>query len=112
MFRRATVWTIFQLLTGLFLCVIHQGAHAQLQPADDFEHRYATEVSKARSECLRLWSNHVFDPFRNKLNLSEEKPTFSMLKSTEKLNRNDRPIADLAIKTVEQCRTVYDPEKA
>ena len=51
----------------------------------------------------------MFDPFRNKLNLSEEKPTFSMLKSAEKPNPKDRPIADLAIKTVEQCRKAYEP---
>jgi uncharacterized caspase-like protein len=109
MFQRVTFWTIFQLLTGLLLFPGNQAVQAQLQPTDDFQQRYATEVSKARSECLRLWSNHVFDPFRNKLNLSEQKPTFSMLKSTEKLDRKDRPIADLAIETVERCRKAYEP---
>ena len=32
-----------------------------------------------------------------------------MLKSTEKLTRKERPLADLAIKTLEQCRKAYEP---
>jgi hypothetical protein len=89
--------------------LLANGVEAQQPYSSDFNQKYEVEVSKARAECSNLWSNHVFDPFRTKLNLSEEKPTFLMLKNTEKLNRKDRPLADLAIKTLDQCRRAYEP---
>ena len=100
---------IFWLLIGVFLCLGNRGIQAQQPNTENFNQKYETEVSKARSECARLWSNQVFDPFRTKINFGEEEPTFSMLKSTEKLTRKERPLADLAIKTLEQCRKAYEP---
>jgi hypothetical protein len=86
MFRKAAGYAIFQLLIAM---VLNIGiVHAQ-QSTGDFDQKYAAEVSKARAECLRLWSNHIFDPFRTRINFGEEKPTFSMLKSTEKLSRKE-----------------------
>jgi hypothetical protein len=106
MFRRAAGYAICQLLIAMVLNV--GSVHAQ-QSTGDFDQKYAAEVSKARAECLRLWSNHIFDPFRSRINFSEEKPTFSMLKSTEKLSRKERPLADQAIKALEACRKAYEP---
>lgn len=99
---------IFSLLIGV-LCLGGVGVQAQQLNTENFNQKNETEVSKARSECERLWSNHVFDRFRTKINLGEGKPTFSMLKSVEKLSRKDQPVADLAIKTLEQCRKAYEP---
>jgi hypothetical protein len=95
------------LLLEFFFCT-GNGARA----AEDFNQTYATEMSKARAECARLWSNHDFDSLRSKISFGEEKPTFSMLKSREKLGRKDRPLADLAIKTLELCRKAYEPVNA
>lgn len=109
MIRKAFSYIVFQVLIGISLCLVHGSVQAQQQTPEDFNQRYAAEVSKARAECLRLWSNPKFDPLRTKINFGEGKPTFSMLKSTEKLNPKDRPIADLAIKTLDQCRKEYEP---
>jgi hypothetical protein len=99
MFQKAIGCAIFQLLIGISLCLRNGSAQAE-----DFNQRYEAEVSKARAECSILWSNHDFDSLRTKIPLGDEKPTFPMLKSVEKLNRKDRPLADLAIKTLEKCR--------
>jgi uncharacterized caspase-like protein len=109
MVRKAIGCKLFQLLIGVFLCLGNGSVQALQRSAEDFEQHYSTEVSKARAECSRLWANHVFDPFRTKLNFGEEKPTFSMLKNTEKLNRKEKPLADLAVKALEQCRKAYEP---
>jgi hypothetical protein len=70
---------------------------------------YASAIAKAREVCKALWSDRAFDPLRSKVPLGEEKPTFSMLKNTEKLKAKDKPLADLAIKAVEKCRSAYAP---
>jgi uncharacterized caspase-like protein len=106
MFQKAIGCVIIQVSIGLFLCLGNGSVHAQT--AEDFEQKYATEVSKARAECSRLWSNHDFDSLRTRIPLGDEKPTFSMLKSAEKLNRKEKPLADLAIKTLGQCRKAYE----
>jgi Caspase domain len=66
-------------------------------------------VAQARQACAELWSDHKFDPLRSKIPLGDEKPTFEMLKNSERLRPKDRPLAELAIKAVEQCRKVYAP---
>jgi len=109
MVRKAIGCKLFQLLIGVFLCLGNGGVQAQQRDAEDFNQKYENEVSRARAECSRLWSNHDFDSLRTKIPLGEEKPTFSMLKNVEKLNRKDRPLADLAIKTLEKCRKAYEP---
>jgi uncharacterized caspase-like protein len=96
------------LICALLSCV-DGGVQAQQNNSDDSNKTYETEVSKARAQCSKLWSNHVFETLRTRIPLGEEKPTFSMLKNTEKLNRKERPLADLAIKTLEQCRKAWEP---
>jgi hypothetical protein len=106
MFRKAAGYAICQLLMAMVLNI--GSGHAQ-QSTSAFDQKYIDEVSTARAECRRLWSNHIFDPIRSKVNFSEDKPTFSMLKNTEKLSRQERPLADEAIKALEACRKAYEP---
>jgi hypothetical protein len=54
----------------------------------------------------------VFDPIRDRVPLGEEKPSFSMLTNTERLRPKDKPLADLAKKTLERCRNAYAPVHA
>jgi hypothetical protein len=95
MVQRAIASAIVVLLIVAHLCLGSGSVYAQ-QQIEDFSQKYEKEVSKARTECSILWSNHDFDSLRAKIPLGDEKPTFSMLKSVEKLNRQDRPLADLA----------------
>ena len=75
---------------------------------NEINQTYETAVAQAHEKCHALWADHAFDPIRDKIPL-EDKPTFSMLKNSERLNPKDRPLADLAIKTLEQCRAAYAP---
>ena len=92
------VWKLVALVCGM--C-----PSARAQSSETFRTVYA----KAQQECIALWSDHVFDPLRKKLPLGEDKPTFSMLTNNEKLQAKDRPLADLAIKTLEKCWSLYAP---
>jgi uncharacterized caspase-like protein len=108
MVQKAIASAIVVLLIVAHLCLGSGSVYAQ-QQIEDFSQKYEKEVSKARAECSRLWSNHQFDTLRTRIPFGDEKPTFSMLKSIEKLSRKDRPIADEAIKSLEQCRKAYEP---
>jgi uncharacterized caspase-like protein len=70
---------------------------------------YERTLAKAQEECNTLWSSHTFDWLRKKIPLGDEKPTLSMLTSKDRLHPKDKPRADLAIKTLEQCRQAYAP---
>jgi hypothetical protein len=74
-----------------------------------FNQAYERTLAKAQDECKTLWSSHSFEWLRQKVPLVEEKPTFSMLTSKERLHPKDKPRADLAIKANEQCRQAYAP---
>ena len=84
-------------------------ALAQQSSPPTFNQTYEGAFVQAREACKALWSDHVFDPIRGKIKLDDEKPTFSMLTNKEKLQPKDRPLADLAIKTLEKCRNGYAP---
>jgi uncharacterized caspase-like protein len=74
-----------------------------------FNQTYEQTLAKAQGECKTLWSSHAFDWLRQKIPLDETKPSFSMLTNKERLHPKDKPRADLAIKTNEQCRQAYAP---
>jgi hypothetical protein len=80
---------------------------AQQPDATKFNQNYAEALAKAKQECAALWSDHVFDPLRSKLALSDTKPTLSMLTNSERVRPKDRQLAELAIKTNEKCREGY-----
>ena len=73
-----------------------------------FNQTYESAAAKAHEECHALWADPAFEPIRDKIPL-EDKPTFPMLKNSERLRPKDRPVADLAIKTLERCRAAYAP---
>jgi tetratricopeptide (TPR) repeat protein len=70
---------------------------------------YESAVTRAREECASLWSDRAFDQLRDKVPLGEEEPTPSMLANPERMRPTDKPLADLAIKTLESCRAAYAP---
>jgi uncharacterized caspase-like protein len=94
---------------AVLFCVSSASVLAQQSDATKFNQTYETLFAKATAECKTLWADHAFDRFRDKIPLGEEKPTFSMLKNSDRLNPKDRPIADLAMKTLERCRAAYAP---
>jgi Caspase domain len=78
------------------------------QETASFNQTYEQTLAKAQDDCKTLWSSdHTFDWLRQKIPLGEEKPTLSMLTSKERLHPKDKPRADLAIKTLDQCRQAY-----
>jgi hypothetical protein len=94
-------------LFAVFLC--SPGADVQAQQSDSvgFESTFKNNLAKAQEVCKAIWSDHDLDPLRAKIPFGEDKPTFAMLKNTEKLKLKDRPVADLAIKALEKCRAAY-----
>ena len=77
--------------------------HAQQQKPTQ---EHAAEVLKADVACKALWADHAFDPLRDRFPLGGEKPTFAMLTDGTRLLPKDKPLADLAIKTIEKCRAL------
>jgi hypothetical protein len=69
-------------------------------------------LAEATAECKALWSSNTFDTLRKKIPLGDEKPTLAMLTNRERLYPKDRPLADLAIKTLEKCRAAVAPAYA
>lgn len=91
------------------LCGLCVNAQAQQSGTPTFIESYQSAFAQAQQECHALWSDRAFDWLRTKVPLSDDKPTFSMLTNTEKLQAKDKPVADLAIKTLEKCRGAYAP---
>jgi hypothetical protein len=55
---------------------------------------------------MALWADHAFDPIRDRFPFGGEKPTFAMLTDQTRILAKDRPLAALAIKTIEKCRAL------
>ena len=102
-------FSIFIFGAAAFLYANGASVHAQQTNPTNFIQTYEAAVAKARQACATLWSDHIYDALRTKIPLGEEKPTFPMLTSAERLHPKDKSVADLAIKTVEQCRAAYAP---
>jgi uncharacterized caspase-like protein len=83
------------------LTVYAQQQEVPRQPQD-----FSAANNKAHEACMALWADHAFDPLRNKFPLTGEKPTFAMLTDKARLLPKDKPLADLAIKTIEKCRAL------
>ena len=103
---------IFRVAIAAILALLAAGARAQQPDATLFSSDYKTATAKAAEECRKLWANPAFDPLRDKVPLGSQKPTMQMLTSSARLEAQDRPMADLAIKVVEQCRAAYAPAYA
>jgi uncharacterized caspase-like protein len=68
---------------------------------------FATAYQKSNAACMALWADHTFDPLRDKFPLDGQEPTFAMLTDKTRLLPKDKPLADLAIKTIYKCRALY-----
>jgi hypothetical protein len=93
----------FRIL-GVGAALLSGSAIGQESDSTKFHRDSASAVEKARQDCIALWSDHVFDPLRNKLPLGEEKSTLSMLTNSERIRPVDKVLADLATKANEKCR--------
>jgi len=90
-------------------CGICTNARAQQSTTSTSNETFEAVFAKGHQECAALWSDHAFDLLRQKVPLGDDKPTLSMLTNNEKLKPKDRPLADLAIKTMEKCRSLAAP---
>jgi hypothetical protein len=63
--------------------------------------------AKATEYCTTLWSDRAFDTLRDKIPLLGEQPTSSMLINAERVRLEDKPLADLALKTAEKCNEAF-----
>jgi hypothetical protein len=100
--------TAFLVVVSVAVVCSHSASVlAQQADATKFNQTYESAVAKAQEYCTTLWADRAFDPLRDKVPLGEEKPTFSMLTNTKRLRPQDKPLADLAIKTLERCRAAH-----
>jgi Caspase domain len=97
------------LACGLLALVCGTRAIAQDSTSPSYNQVYENAVAQAEQKCNELWSDHVFDPLRDKIPLYWEKPTFQMLTNTERFRFKDKPLGDLAMKTLEKCRSAWSP---
>jgi len=94
-------WIVVCVATALFCATGLRAQQASWPPpAQDF----SETLAKARQLCQALWSDHVFDPLRNKIPLGGGKPTVAMLMNRDHILPKDRNLAELALKTFEKCR--------
>jgi hypothetical protein len=69
---------------------------------------FQAATAKATEYCTTLWSDHAFDPLRDKIPLLPgEQPTSSMLINAQRVRPEDKPLADLALKTAEKCNEAH-----
>jgi hypothetical protein len=55
--------------------------------------------------CNTLWSDRAFDPLRDKIPLMGGSPTPAMLANSQRVRPEDKPLAGLAMRTAEKCKT-------
>jgi hypothetical protein len=109
--QRGNLFTASALLIPMLLWLSDPSIRAQQLDSSKLNQSSETALAKARQDCNELWADHKFDRLRVKipLGLFDEKPTFAMLNNSERLHPKDRPLADLVIKTLEQCRKASTP---
>ena len=84
-------------------------ALAQQKSEPNFSQVYESKLAEAQKNCSALWADHAFNSLRKKIPLDGESPTIEMLTNTEKLHPKDKPLANLAIKTLGKCRAGFAP---
>jgi hypothetical protein len=98
------------LLIAMLVCASISDVRAQQSDVPKSGETYEAAVAKAQAECAALWADHNLDPLRDKVPLGEDnKPTPAMLADPERLHAEDKPVADLAIKALGQCRKAWGP---
>jgi Caspase domain len=98
------------LLVAGVLCASVANVRAQSPDVPQSGETYEAAVAKAQADCAALWADHNLDPLRDKVPLGEDnKPTAAMLANPERLRAEDKPVADLAVKALGQCRKAWEP---
>ena len=87
-------------LAMLFACI---SANAQQNQPPGRAQDFLTAGATAHAACKALQEDHALDPLRGKIPFSDEKTTFAMLTNRARLLPKERPIIDLARKTLEKC---------
>jgi hypothetical protein len=80
--------------------------YAQQQEPPQQPQDFSTAFQKAHTACTALWANHTFDPIRDRFPFGDQKPTFTMLTDPTRVFAKDKPLAELAIKTLGKCRAL------
>jgi hypothetical protein len=99
------IFTATALWIAIFLC-----GRSEAQEPAKIDRTYETAVAKAKAACAALWADHNLDPLRDNFPLGEDnEPTPAMLANPERLHPEEKPLADLAIKALGQCREAWAP---
>ena len=93
-------------LTILALCYPSGQTRAEGAPHQFDAVKYQVANTKATKYCVTLWSDHAFDPLRDKIPLLGDPPTPSMFTSTQRMRPEDKPLADLHLKAYDKCKAV------
>ena len=106
MARFASITLVGNLVLGFvaLLCGASGPVGAESAPQQFDAANFQAATTKASEYCTTLWSDHTFDPLRDKIPLLGGQPTPSMLTNPQRVRPEDRPLADLALKTAEKCK--------
>ena len=99
-------WLRPLLVSALAMLFAYTSANAQQNQTPERPQGFSTAVATAAAACKALWADHAFDPVRDKVWFGDGKPTFAMLTNRARLQPKEKPLADLARKTLEKCRTL------
>jgi hypothetical protein len=103
-------FTATALLLAILLCASTASVLAQQSDTSKSNQTYEAAVAKAQADCAALWANHDLDPLRDKVPLGEDnKPTPAMLANPDRVRAEDKPVVDLAIKALAECRKAWAP---
>ena len=107
--RVASITLVGNLALGVvaLLCGASGQVRAASAPQQFDAGNFQAATAKATEYCTTLWSDHAFDPLRDKIPLLGEQPTSSMLTNPQRVRPEDKPLADLALKTAEKCNAAY-----
>ena len=105
--RVASITLIGNLAFGVvaLLCGASGQVRAASAPQQFDAGNFQAANAKATEYCTTLWSDHTFDPLRDKIPLLGEPPTSSMLTNPERVRPEDKPLADLALKTARKMQS-------
>ena len=109
--RVASIALVGNLALGVvaLLCGAPGQVRAASAPQQFDAGTYQAASAKAAEYCTTLWSDHAFDPLRDKIPLPPaQHPTSSMLINAERVGPEDKPLADLALKTAEKCNEAFE----
>ena len=110
---RGTMGRVVTLVGNLALGILALlcGASGQVRAASAPQQfdagSFQAATAKASEYCRTLWSDHAFDPLRDKIPLRGGQPTSSMLTNPQRVRPEDKPLADLALKTAEKCNAAH-----